>query len=453
MSPVSARLPGRMRGLPFFLSRRFFIVFGGVSTLLAAAWVLNPAVGWLAVLIGNGVVLGAALLDYLTGASPGDVLVERPLPFPLAVDRLNEIRLRVAARTGYPISILLWDDIPPSCRTGDLPLRLERISGGETRVAYGLTPLERGDGEFGNIHVWVSGRLGLVWKRGEMPATATVKLYPGLALIERYGLRARRPVLNDAVRPLWRKGHGSEFESLREYVVGDDSRLIHWRTSARKGKPIVRQNRMERSQIVFIVLDAGRMMTALVNGRTKLDHSLDAALLIAYAALEMGDQVGIMVVAREVLCFLGPSRASGQFGRILDATYRLEARLEEARYHMVLSGLSLKLKRRSLVIAFTDFIDERSSEGFRRYIAGLVPRHLPLIVAMADEEVARLADGAPRDRWELYRQGVAAEMLARREHLIAGLKSAGVMTVDTSRRRLSGDVLEQYLRIKDRGLL
>lgn len=236
-------------------------------------------------------------------------------------------------------------------------------------------------------------------------------------------------------------------------MVGDDSRLIHWGTSARKGKPIVRENRVERSQVVFLVLDAGRMMTARVREKTKLDYALNASLLLAYAALELGDQVGVMVVGQEVLAFLPPSKSRGQFGRILDATYALAPRMEEPRFYRALSDLTTKLRRRCLAVVFTDLIDERASEGLLRYSLGLLPRHLPLVVAMSDPEVASLADEIPRTKQDLYRQGVAAELLERRENLLARLRSAGALVMDVAPDRISAAVLNRYLEIKTRNLL
>lgn len=442
----------RIRALPFFFSARFFLVFLSASVLLIPLYFIYPA-GLAVPAALDCLILLAALADFFLAPSVREMLLERPLPHPLAVDRPNEIAVAVGNRTGRTVTMLIRDDVPAWCSTQHLPIQASVAPGSETRLTYRITPHERGNGEFGNLYFWVLGPLRLVWKRGEIAAETTVKLYPGLALIEKERIKLRRPGALDPVRLMWRRGQGTEFDSLREYAVGDDSRLVHWATSARKGKLMVRQNRVERSQTIFLVLDAGRMMTARVRGRTKLDHALNAALLLAYAALRLGDKVGVMAVARELLTFIAPSNASGQFGRILDATYALEPRMEEPRFYLALSDLSLKLKRRSLVIAFTDLVDERASEGLLRYSLGLLPRHLSLVVAMSDTELVELADGMPEDTRDLYRQGVAAEMLERREGILGRLKSAGAMVVDTPPEKISADVLDRYLSIKTRNLL
>ncbi|MBI4965418.1 MAG: DUF58 domain-containing protein [Desulfomonile tiedjei] len=452
MNSTRAGNGDRIRGLPFFFSGRFFFIFGCVSAALIPGYFYFPF-GLAIPLLANVVLLLAAFFDLLAGPSTNGILIQRPLPYPLAVDRPTEVALEIANRTGKPVSIIIQDDVPPQCRTEHLPATAVVHPAQDARVVYRVTALERGSARFGNIHFWLPGPMGLVWKRGEIPAAQNIKLYPGLALIERQKLELRRSVAQEATRPLWKKGHGTEFHSLRDYVAGDDFRLIHWPTSARRGNPVVRQNRVERSQTIFIVLDAGRMMTARVLGKTKLDYALDAALLLAYAALNLGDKVGAMMIARDVLCLVPPARTPDQFGRILDSTYALEPRMEEPRFYLALSDLSARLKRRALIVFFTDLIDERASEGLLRYSLGLRPRHLPVVVAMSDTEVAALADSVPEEKQDLYRQGVAAEMLERRERALTRLKSAGVLVIDTPPNRMSVQVLERYMDIKTRNLL
>jgi uncharacterized protein (DUF58 family) len=441
-----------IRTPPFFFSTGFLVLFTALSIFLIPLYFYRPS----SILVPLGLdaaLLALALVDFLVTPSPKKIEVARPLPYPLAVDRPNDISLEIANRTGRNVTMRIHDDIPRQCRTEDLPMTSRIPAGSGSRLLYRVTPVERGDGEFGDITFWLKGVLGLVWKRGRSPARGIVKLYPGLSLLQGRRFGVWRPATQDMARTRWRTGAGTEFDSLREYVVGDDSRLIHWSTTARKGGLVVRQNRIERSQTVFLVLDAGRMMTAGVLGKTKLDHGLNAALLTAYSALELGDKVGVMVVAQDVLCFEPPARRPDQFGRILDATYALEPRMEESRFYRALSTVATRLKKRSLVIIFTDLIDERSSQGLMRYGLGLLPRHLPLVVALSDTEVVRLADSIPETEREMYRQGVAADLLERRERLMGKMLSGGIMVLDTPPEKISPDTLDRYLEIKRKGLL
>jgi len=442
----------RMRAMPFFFSTRFFILLAAVSALLVPVYVYHPSGLW-APAVADALLLLVAMVDFFSAPRLANIHVRRPLPFPLAVDRPNEIVLEVDNITGSSQTIVVRDDVPERCFTRDHPVWATVRPGSGTRLSYRLIPMERGNGEFSDLHFWVRCPMGLVWRHGVASAKRTVKLYPGLALVERARMRIHVPAVGDMSRAIHRRGQGTEFDSLREYGVGDDSRLIHWPTTARRGKLIVRLNRIERSQIVFLVLDAGRMMTARVLGKTKLDHGLDAALLVAYTALELGDRVGMMAVAQNVEAFVPPSKFPGQFGRMLDATYALAPKMEEPRFHTALPELSTRLKRRALVMIFTDLIDERASEGLLRYSLGLLPRHLPIVVAMSDTEIVNLANAMPEEKADVYRQGVAAEILLRRERLLAKLSSAGVMVMDAAPEKISAAILDRYLEIKTRNLL
>lgn len=452
MTPEQGTKKNVIRALPFFFSGTFFVLFGVATILLIPAYFFFKQSIIMPLLVDLALVV-AAIIDFRTGPSADKFTLERLLPYPLTVDRANEIPIEITNRTGRPVRMLIRDDIPPHCEDGSLPLKTLAPPGSGTRVRYRLTPRERGNGNFGNLHFWILGRLGLVWRRGEAPAEAVIKLYPGLSLAGDRKMMMWRPMAQEAMRAHRRTGVGTEFDSLREYVRGDDSRLIHWGTSARKGRLTVRQNRIERSQTIFLVLDAGRMMTARVLGKTKMDLALNAALLVAHSALQMGDKVGIMVMGQEVLSFVPPAKTPGHFGRMLDATYALEPRMEEPRFSLALSTIATRLKRRALVIILTELIDERASRGLLKYSLGLLPRHLPLVVAMSDTEVVKLADSTPTQEEDLYRQGVAANIIHRRELLLAKLAAARVMVLDAQPDQLSVNLLDRYLEIKTRSLL
>jgi uncharacterized protein (DUF58 family) len=441
-----------MRSLPFYFSTRFSIAFIAASALFFIIYALYPG-HWYSILILDGVLILAAVMDFFIAPSTRDVRIQRMVLYPLAVDTANEIRLEAVNRTGRNIRIIIQDDIPDKCNADGLPIAAVIGRGAPARLSYKLSPAERGNGEFGNIHFWLSGPAGLVRIHGEAEGKQKVKFYPGLTLVDKGKIHPRRLSAQDMVRSIRQKGEGTEFDSLRDYIIGDDVRLMHWATTARKGKPMVRQNRIERSQTIFLVLDAGRMMTARVLHKTKFDHVLNSALLLTRSALELGDNVGLTAIAREIVCFVPPSKGPRHFGRILDSTYALEPQLEEPRFYLALSNLSGQLRTRSLVVIFTDLIDERASAGLIRYNLGLVPRHLPLVVVMSDNEIINAADAFPKEERDLYRQGVASEILNRREKLLAKLRSSGVMVIDTEPDKISAALLDQYLEIKSRGLL
>ena len=179
-----------IRRLPFFFSGRFFLLFVCTSILLVPIY--YAAVGGIGVPVAvDLLILCLALVDFFLTPSPKEIMIERPVPYPLAVDKPNDVWLEVTNRTGVGVQMVVSDDIPLRCVADSLPVQVRAAPGSGTRVSYRITPYERGNGEFGDITYWIKGRLGLVWKSGESHAARTVKLYPGLALIERHALRLR----------------------------------------------------------------------------------------------------------------------------------------------------------------------------------------------------------------------------------------------------------------------
>lgn len=450
---VDPRSAGARHTFPFFFSKRFFILFTAASVLVIPAYFRSWASVALPLTIDIALIL-VAIADAATAPRFSGDRIKRRLPHLLAADAPATITLEIFHDAVRPISLIITDDAPDPLHTTGLPIRLTLAPMTHARVEYTIAPLRRGTVSFGDISHWSRGRAGLAWRRGRVPASASVKALPAISLIKRANLglwlasaQGRR------TSPLPRGELGGEFDGLRDYVPGDDVRLIHWATSARRGAPVVRVNRPERNQTVFLALDAGRMMTARVKGRTKFDFAVDAALLLAHGALSLGDKVGLIAFGREVLRILPPAANPARFRDMLEALYDLEPELEEPRFRLLLPQVGTLLKRRSLIVVFTDLIDERVSQGLMRCLLSLMPRHLPLAAAMSDPDVARLADAMPHTPHDLYRQGVASGLLDRRDALLASLSAAGVLVSDSSPDRLSADTLNAYMRVKRRGLL
>jgi uncharacterized protein (DUF58 family) len=401
----------------------------------------------------NLIVLALAVVDYFMGRNLSRISIRRLSLRPLAVRAENEIMLEITNRDNRDAYIRVFDDVPDRCSTRGHPLYVH-VPAREIKIAgYGLTPELRGDGLFRDIYFWCQGPMGLVWRRFRASAQTKVKFYPGLDAIKKAGLKMRWPRAHDPMRATWKKGAGGEFDSLRDYSVGDDYRLIHWASTARRGRLTVRQNRVEMSQNLLMILDAGRMMTARDEGLTKLDHALNASINLAAQALELGDRVGVMALAEETITFAPPAKTPGQLARIMESVYAIEPRLEEPRFFVALKTLSAALKKRSLVVIFTDIIDQRASEGLSRLTLSLFPRHLPLVCALRDTDVSKLAQQVPRNPRDLYMAGVAAEALYRRELLISRLRAMGAYAIDTAPSKISSELLDHYLDIKLRGRL
>jgi uncharacterized protein (DUF58 family) len=240
---------------------------------------------------------------------------------------------------------------------------------------------------------------------------------------------------------------------MREFVIGDEIRHISWPATARRGKLITRQYTIERSQNIVVLLDTGRLMTARIGKLTKLDHAINATLSIGYVAAAGGDNIGLVAFARKVVSYLPPRRGRDQVNRLMEALYALEPQMIEPSYARGFNFFSANCHRRSLVVILTDLVDRDASAELLAHTSKLIPRHLPLIITIGDTDLRELVRTPPRIPADVYRQGIAEDILRQREEALTRIRHAGGLALDVPAGRLALELVNKYLEVKERGLL
>lgn len=394
----------------------------------------------------------AVLLDYRLTAAPGRLDVRREIADRLSLGAANPVTIVVSNHGPRAVQLRVRDELPDAFAPSVLFLSAEAAPGDKARLRYTVTPPRRGDFRFGRVVLRCRSALGLFWRQHAYPCERPVKVYPNLRGLQRYDLLIRRGLLMDAgTRVARRFGPGTEFERLREYVPDDDFRRINWKATARRGVPISAEYETERSQNVVVALDAGRLMAAVADDLTKLDHALNAALLLSYAATLRGDRVALLAYADRVISFLPPRPGRRAFLAILDQLYHLEAEPTESDHARALSYLATRNLRRSLLVLFTDLADPEPSRSLVAHLGRAAEHHLAAVVTIADPALTRPADREPRDAQELYEKAVAQRLLEERRQTLALLSHRGVITLDLPADRLSPQVVATYLELKARG--
>ncbi len=253
-------------------------------------------------------------------------------------------------------------------------------------------------------------------------------------------------------RTAWR-GEGRDFESLREYVPGDELRHISWSATAKRGRLTTRQYQIERDQTVLIALDAGRLMTARIEQETKFDSALHAALALMSAAERGGDHTALAVFGRRVRTYVPPGRGREQTEAVMEALYSIEPELIEPSYTRAFQYIAANCKRRALVVVLTDLVDEEGSRELLASLRLLRPRHLPLVVCIADRDLRAIVRDAPATLRDLFTQSVAEEIMFQREAALRRVEQQGGLALDVTTAALVPNLLETYIRVKERGLL
>lgn len=414
----------------------------------------RPGLRW-AAFVYDAALFIVALVDARVSRLDSRVLIEREIAGRFHIGTETEVRVRVVNDSPRTLRVRVKDEYPPEMRLAGEREAFVRVEGQTTAaLVYRLTPPKRGRFTFGRIAVRHVSRLGLAWCQTRAGEAEAVKVYPNVRRAREAELKAlgERSFVTARRRASWR-GEGRDFESLREYVPGDEMRHVSWSATARRGKLTTRQYQIERDQTILIALDAGRLMTARVEGETKFDAGVHAALALMSAAARAGDHAGLMVFARRVSAYVPPGRGREQIDAVIEALYDVEPEMVEPSYARALEFAAANCKRRALVVVLTDLVDEEGSRELLSSLQLLRPRHLPLVVTIADRDLRAAVRDAPANARELFTQSVAEEIMHQREAALRRVESRGGLALDVTTAALTPSLLETYMRVKERGLL
>jgi uncharacterized protein (DUF58 family) len=428
------------------------LLIAGILSVLGAAGFWLPW-GLDAMLLAD---LLLVVLIWLDATLAQTVVVNRePLPA-LSVGHTGEVVYRWTNPSSRPARLNVRE-VRPDILGGLQPPRALGIPPrAAVREQVPVVPLRRGrETGGGGFVVDTLGPLGLGRHRARLPLPWDVVVYPPLVSVR---LRAsvaealrRRDVGSKQIRRL---GEGRLFESLREWVPGDDLRHIDWKSTAKRGKVITRQYEAERRQQVLLVLDTGRLMTAdVASGVARLDFAVQAALELAYAAAQHDDNVGIMTFADGVQHFVAPERGRTGVRRVMDVLAEVQPKLVEPDYPGAFRYLAARNRKRALTVLFTDVIDRFASDALVANVATLRPRHLPLAVTLRNPELDAAAAQRPTTSRDAFRKAAAEELLHAREEALGHMRRAGVLVIDVTPERAAQAVVAKYLDLKRRGTL
>jgi uncharacterized protein (DUF58 family) len=439
-------------------SRRVYgLLILGIVIALILAIAFGQLVSIIATLVFDSVVLGLAVWDGQR-VKPNAVKVTRYPLQRLSIGRDNPVVLSVQSGN-QGVQIRLRDYYPLEFEVSTPTLNASLEANTTQELTYTIHPTMRGEFQWGDIQVRQLGAWGLAWHDWKIPASQRVAVYPDLLGLRSLSIRLTLENTG-TMRQARRLGMGTEFAELREYGIGDDIRLIDWKATARRSRPLVRVLEPEREQTLIILLDRGRLMTAQVQGLKRFDWGLNATLSLALAGLNRGDKVGIGVFDREVTTWIAPERGQHQLSKLIERLTPIQPVLLEPDYIGAVTRLVNQQTRRALVVLITDIVDVTASAELLAALVRLTPRYLPFCVTLGDPQVDRLAHTPPILEKEkqgaiaaTYARSVALDLLAQRQVAFAHLKQKGVLVLDAPANQISEQLVDRYLQLKARNLL
>ncbi|MDR3691449.1 MAG: DUF58 domain-containing protein [Fimbriimonas sp.] len=432
-------------------TKRFWMmVAAGIPLAAISAWVGSPMIG----VAYDILLVGTAFASTFFAPSTARLSVRRRLDSVLSVRASNRIVLVVENGGQQPVTGVLRDEPPPFFDVNQREFRIDVSPRRPLELAYHVTPYERGSERFRGTFLRIDCPLGLAVKQVRLPTEQPVRVYPNVLALREFDLLKQQGRLRElGIRRSRARGLGTDFESLRDYADGDDYRKIDWKASARRGKLVVRQYEQERNQCVILCIDVGRHMLAEVDGVRKLDHVLDALLMLTNAAAMAGDFVGLLVYADSVRRYIPPRKGRGQVGVIIEAIHDLVAEPVESDPIAAFSYLSSRWKRRSLIVNFTDYEDPDRARELSLAIGPLARRHLTLICRVQDPRIDEVLKMPVETVPEMYRKAAANFLMEDRRAATSIVGMAGIRNLDSEPQDLATNLVSYYFHVKERSLL
>jgi uncharacterized protein (DUF58 family) len=408
-----------------------------------------PALGpWPWWLLGAWV--GALLLDYgLLFLAPADVSASRSCAERFSNGEDNEVRLYWRSHYGFTVLWTVIDEVPPQFQKRDTCFHVSLAPGQSGEVSYRLHPVRRGQYEFGQLRLYARTTLGLVQRRFTVPLSGTIKVYPSFQYLRRYELMAETSRWSGVgVRKHRRLGHSMEFEQIKGYVPGDDSRTVNWKATARTGTLMVNHYSEEKSQQIYCLIDKGRVMKMPFEGMTLLDYAINSALVLLHIALRRQDRAGLLTFAETPGTFLAADKRSAQRQAILEALYHQETRFLESNFEQVYALVRRKIPQRSLLVLFTNFETVSGLQRQLPYLRKMAAHHLLLVILFENTGLRELVNDPPKDLEGVYTQVIAEQFAYEKKQIIRQLRQCGILTLWTPPEQLTVQTLNKYLEIK-----
>jgi len=323
------------------------------------------------------------------------------------------------------------------------------IEPGKNQIfSYTTLPAKRGAFRFEEVFLRYRGVLGFCVRQVTMPLPVDLKVYPNIRDVSKFRLMMQKsrllPMGDKMIRHF---GNGSEFESLRSYVEGDDYRKINWPATARENKLMVNQYQVERNQPVYILLDTARPMSYSVNGFKKLDYAINAALILCDIVNQQGDQAGLLSFDSRVNAHVKPGKGPAHRNTLMETLYHIEGNRETADYEGAFRRLCEMQKRRSLVFVFTDFEIIEEAEALIAQMAMLRKKHMPIVVFMANESLNALVEAPAFGYKARVLQDTAREFQTERTTIFKQLHAMRIPNVESPAESFAVAAVNRYIQI------
>lgn len=366
----------------------------------------------------------------------------------------NDVFLKIENNYSFAVNTEIIDELPEQFQYRNFSIR-KKLQTTETQtIKYTVRPVSRGEFHFGNTSVLTSTLIGLVKRKFTFKQQHMLPCYPSFLKLRQYELMAISDRLIDVgVKKLRKIGHSTEFDHIKEYVIGNDIRTINWKATARKNQLMVNHFRDERAQQVYSIIDMGRIMKMPFNELSLLDYSINASLVLSHISYIKSDKPGLITFSNTIHQTVTADRKGNQLYRLQEALYNANTNFAESNYEVLLNQVRTKINQRSLLLLFTNF---ETLSGLRRqlkYIKQMAKHHLVVVVLFENTELYELLNKKPTGTFDIYKQTIAKKFDYEKTQITYELQRLGIQCIYTKPQNLTVNTLNKYLELKARGMI
>lgn len=439
--------------LSFHLTRRTYILLGGIVVLFVASFFAERlySIATTALFVLATIVLIDILVLY---SRRNAYSANRYTPERFSNGDSNTVRLVIHNKYAFTTKAVIIDEIPFQFQQFNWKHKTAIKGNQEYQHNYSLRPLQRGEYNFGAVNIFVTSPLGLAQRRFIFDCNATVPTYPSFQQLKRYQLLAFTNKLNEiGIRRLRKLGSSTEFERIKEYVIGDDYKKVNWKATARRGDIMVNTYTDEKSQHIYCLIDKGRNMKMPFEGLTLLDYAINASLVVANVALLKHDKAGLLTFSNKPETFLPADRKGMQMEMILENLYRQQTNFLEADFEALYAQVHNKIKSRSLLILFTNFESIVSFQRQLPYLRRLAKHHLLLVIFFENTELKQVRDKPADNLEDIYIKTIADKFSFEKRLIAKELQQHGILSVLTTPQQVTIDAINKYIELKARQVI
>lgn len=436
-----------------FLSQRFFVAGAVITALFAFSFV----VAWLFPLAQVLLMLLAAITiadGIIIFGKNQQFEVERKLPGILTLGDEAKIEIAVRNKSELKIFLEIFEELPYQFQIRDLKFDASINPGELIRFYYNVVPNKRGEYIFGNLNLLINTSLGLIQRKITSDRKVNVRVYPSIVQMKKYELKSG-PSFNahDGIKRRRRIGHSYEFDQIKEYVIGDDSRNINWKASSRRSGLMVNQYEEERSQQIYSVIDKSRSMHMPFNNLTLLDYAINTSLVISNVVLQKHDKAGLITFSDKIGTVIPADRNFRQLSKILEALYNEKEHLLEAEYELLYHLVRNVIKNRSLIFLYTNFESVHAMERILPILRQISKLHLLVVMFFENDAILEMSRTPAGNILGIYEQTMARKYLDEKNQIVSELSRHGIHCIKSIPADLSINTINKYLELKSRGMV